>query len=113
MRHMLFLFGLLFSLSIHGEAGTARVLTVNDAISLASADYLVRGIEHAAEEGVRLVVIEAVGCGDTIEQAAGDATALLADPGQHRQRQDQHHRISRAGRFSGAADDPKIGRVIL
>jgi membrane-bound serine protease (ClpP class) len=55
---LLFLIGLLFKGLGAAPGAEVVVLTIDDAISPATADYAVRGIRKAADRGARLVVIQ-------------------------------------------------------
>jgi membrane-bound serine protease (ClpP class) len=56
--HVALLAGLSLGLAAPSSAALVRVLTIQGAISPASADYLVRGIDKAIEDKAHLVVIE-------------------------------------------------------
>ncbi len=54
---LLGLTGLILAQEEDVQAGVAHVLDLNDAVSPASADYIIRGLDRAAEEGAGLVIL--------------------------------------------------------
>ncbi len=62
------------------HAGSARVLTIDGTVGPASADYVVRGLERAARDGVTLVVLEIDTPGGLDTSMRAIIKSILASP---------------------------------
>jgi len=71
---------LTLALAAPASATTVRALTVQGAISPASADYLLRGMAKAAEDKVHLIVIEMDTPGGLDTSMRDIIKAILASP---------------------------------
>lgn len=80
MKKLLMSFLLLLFASLSAQAGSVHVLTVQGAISPASADYLLRGIAKAEEAQARLIVIELDTPGGLDTSMRDIIKAILASP---------------------------------
>jgi len=80
MKKLVVLFLLLLFASLSAQAGSVHVLTVQGAISPASADYLLRGIAKAEEAQAKLIVIELDTPGGLDTSMRDIIKAILASP---------------------------------
>lgn len=80
MKKLVVSFLLLLFASLSAQAGSVHVLTVQGAISPASADYLLRGIANAEEAQAKLIVIELDTPGGLDTSMRDIIKAILASP---------------------------------
>ncbi len=80
MALILGLVGLSLQAQDDGSAGHAHVLQLDGAVSPATADYLIRGIETAAEEGAGLVIVQMDTPGGLVTSTRDINRAILNSP---------------------------------
>ncbi len=74
------LFGLALPAQENGSAGQAVVLKLDGAVSPATADYLIRGIEQAADDGARLIILQMDTPGGLVTSTRDINRAILNSP---------------------------------
>ncbi len=74
------LFGLALQAEIDGNAGHALVLELDGAVSPATADYLIRGIETAHEDGAGLIILRMDTPGGLVTSTRDINRAILNSP---------------------------------